>query len=186
MGALVAVLPSDDKETVSGSTGVRGTPVIRDNEPKFKAPVFRCPRCDTVAMQYWAQPYRKESVKESGGPWRNKEVVLQDLAISTCQSCHGRSLWFENRLVYPPQTINQPVPHDMPEELQADFEEARAVAPHSPRAAAALLRMCVENLCKKLTDKTKFDAAIAELEAQGIGSHSAGSRTWTTRPFPSL
>jgi hypothetical protein len=57
---------------------------------------------------------------------------------------------------------------DMPEAVQRDYEEAAAVASASPRAAAALLRMCIEGLCKEVAGKPKFDAAIAELVRRGI------------------
>ncbi len=167
----MAILPSDEKETVSGDTGLRDAPVVRDVEPRFKAVLFRCPhpRCNTVASQFWTSLYKRQ-MEPRGSRWVNLETSIDDLAISTCQACNGKALWFEGRLLFPAKVVSHPTPSDMPKELQKDFEEARAVAPHSPRAAAALLRMCVENLCKKLTGKKKFDAAMAELERQGIPS----------------
>lgn len=56
----------------------------------------------------------------------------------------------------------------MPIAMQADYEEAAAISSISPRASAALLRMCVENLCKHLSAKSKFDDAMDALAKQGL------------------
>ncbi|MDQ6212352.1 DUF4145 domain-containing protein [Achromobacter insolitus] len=53
-------------------------------------------------------------------------------------------------MIYP-SAVAAPPPHpDMPECCLADFEEARQIAARSPRGAAALLRLVVQKLCKKL------------------------------------
>jgi hypothetical protein len=39
---------------------------------------------------------------------------------------------------------------DLPEGIRETYDEARAVSVHSPRAAAALLRLAVEQLCVEL------------------------------------
>ena len=51
---------------------------------------------------------------------------------------------------------------------RGDYEEAAAVSSASPRAAAALLRMCIEGLCKKITGVNSFDKAVAALQEQRI------------------
>ncbi|AVC43234.1 hypothetical protein AL520_30335 [Achromobacter xylosoxidans] len=63
-----------------------------------------------------------------------------------------------------------PLPHaDMPELCRSDFHEARAVVSESPRAAAALLRLCIQRLCIELgrTEKNINDA-IGGLVKDGL------------------
>ncbi|WP_213565259.1 DUF4145 domain-containing protein [Microvirga sp. 3-52] len=79
-------------------------------------------------------------------------------------------MWFEKQLVHPEDNDAPPVSPDMPAELRRDYEEAAAIFSKSPRAAAALLRMCVEGLIKKVTEKDSFDKAITALQARGLPS----------------
>ncbi|WP_292634480.1 DUF4145 domain-containing protein [Mesorhizobium sp.] len=120
-----------------------------------------------VAAQMWTIPYGK-SFKQLGGKFTSLEEQIADLGISQCVACGGRALWFEGTLVYPSQSGDHPIPQDLPPQLQKDFEEAAAVAGASPRAAAALLRMCIEGLCKFVAHKDTFNDAVYELEKQGV------------------
>lgn len=72
-------------------------------------------------------------------------------------------------MVYPGVTA-APMPHeDMPDTVRQDYEEARQIASISPRAAAALLRLCIEKLCIALNaEGTNINAQIAYLVRQGL------------------
>jgi hypothetical protein len=51
-------------------------------------------------------------------------------------------------MLYPTECTS-PMPHpDLPESCLTDYEEAREIAEVSPRGAAALLRLCIQKLCK--------------------------------------
>lgn len=163
----MAVLTGPEKETVSAPTGLRDVSVAPDRSAKFRGTVFTCPRCGVVAAQSWIDTYRKYRDFKTGRMVEVEEK-LEDLALSTCSSCTGRSLWFEGKLFYPKLNSAEPMPIDLPSSVQIDYEEAQAIASTSPRGAAALLRMCVENLCKSVTGKGSFDAAIGELERSGL------------------
>jgi hypothetical protein len=53
--------------------------------------------------------------------------------------------------------------------IQDDYREAASVVGRSPRAAAALLRLCVQKLCKQLgLPGKKIDDDIAELVRRGL------------------
>ncbi|MFT6954666.1 MAG: hypothetical protein ACJAY1_001786 [Glaciecola sp.] len=77
-----------------------------------------------------------------------------------CRACGNGSVWkqFERkdnynynlRLVDPILSNAPERAADMPEEIAKDYEEARLVFIQSPRAAAALLRLALQKLCKHL------------------------------------
>jgi len=57
----------------------------------------------------------------------------------------------------------------MPEEALRDYDEARAVSSQSPRAACALLRVCIERLCTFLEAKgDSLNEQIKYLVANGL------------------
>ncbi len=153
------------------TSGLRTSGVHVDRTPAFRRTVFQCPRleCRAVAAQVWVDVYQRTAfTSQGGGRSHNVDTKIDDLALASCSACKGRSLWFEQQLVYPKAERAEVVPTDLPNEMKKDFEEAAGVAPISPRAAAALLRMIVEELCKKQSGKTKFEDAIAELERRGL------------------
>jgi len=69
-----------------------------------------------------------------------------------------------------PMQSNVPTRHlDMPEDVAADYEEARAIAAVSPRAACALLRVAIERLCLALgAEGDSINAQIGFLVRQGL------------------
>lgn len=91
-----------------------------------------------------------------------------------CRACSNGSVWrqfnrkdnfnYELRLV-DPVTPDAPGPTaDMPEDVKADYNEARLIAHSSPRAAAALLRLALQKICKHLGEPGKhIDTDIRSL-----------------------
>jgi len=99
--------------------------------------------------------------------------------IAICSHCLDPSFWrsfhFNNGLslggsmIYP-ATVTAPMPHpEMPADVMADYEEARNIARQSPKAAAALLRLCVQKLCVYLGEPGKnINADIGALVKKGL------------------
>ena len=132
--------------------------------PVYEAERFHCPfsTCGAFAHMQWSQ-------------------LSYGVVIARCASCYERSIWRQDltkpgvvsekvgTLLYPIATL---APHhhpDLPKEIQPDFEEARLICAQSPRAAAALLRLCVQKLCNHLLDKEgDINTQIGELVKNGL------------------
>jgi len=70
-------------------------------------------------------------------------------------------------------TVRAPSP-DLPEEVQDTYNEARSVVAHSPRAAAALLRLAIEQLCVHLHGEgLTLDKHVALLVSGGLHNQTA-------------
>jgi hypothetical protein len=99
-------------------------------------------------------------------------IQLSNIHISQCYSCDEVSIWRYDALLYPPTKYEIEPNSDMNEDIRADFEEARAILSHSPRGAAALLRLCIQKLCKQLGKLGEnINADIAALVKDGLDSH---------------
>jgi len=136
--------------------------------PKLDLETFNCPHCGALSHAKWLSLLMNQYGQSHHLPQSAK------VAITTC--CPARmSLWLEDddrvtgTMIFPASTI-APLPHpDMPDDIARDFEEARLVFTHSPRAAAALLRLCVQKICNHLMGKPGgIDEQIGQLVADGL------------------
>ncbi|OBZ11131.1 MULTISPECIES: DUF4145 domain-containing protein [Bacillales] len=130
-------------------------------KPVFQSGAFNCPHCNTYSQQTWGNlTWNTDS--EMG-------EVLEDWQSNLCQKCKKFSIWISKELFYP-LGGNVPQPHkDMPEDIKADYIEASKIVNISPRGASALLRLCVEKLCKQLVgDSENINDAIKELVKAGL------------------
>ncbi|KRF60621.1 hypothetical protein ASG99_26495 [Bacillus sp. Soil768D1] len=95
--------------------------------------------------------------------------------ISICQYCSEYSLWEKGVLLYPFQTELPGAHPDMPNEVKGIYEEATKVFQHSPRAAAALLRLAIETMIPLIEEyeikKAKLNTMIGILVQKGIPDH---------------
>lgn len=95
--------------------------------------------------------------------------VVQNLNLSKCYNCKEISLWVHDEIVYPNTKVDITPNNDLPEHIKQLFEEAREIVGSSPKGAAALLRLCVQYLCKELGESGKnIDKDIASLVSKGL------------------
>ena len=141
-------------------------PLAREGEhvaPRLHGDYFHCMHCGVLAQQEW-QTIRAESSSSFAS-------YYPGYSLCTCRNCHGKSLWNvnEERCV-DPVIGGGPRPHvEMPEDVKADYEEARRIVGQSPRGASALLRLAVQKLCKDLGENGEnINEDIKSLVQKGL------------------
>lgn len=159
--------------THSRSISKNGLPVIVNEE--LEEQFAQDPNFDEEQRERYLRFIRQASAGEvlfeKSGSYSGHDYDVLNLNISDCFSCRRKAVWLHERLVYPLVKADISPAADLPEEIRGDFEEARAVFEASPRAAAALLRLCIEKLCGVLQAEGKtLDAKIGDLVSKGLDS----------------
>lgn len=96
---------------------------------------------------------------------------LHNVTVSRCFNCKEASIWIYDRLVYPISGEAPPANADLPDSIRRDYDEAGTILDLSPRGAAALIRLCIQKLCKELGQPGEnINADIAALVATGLDS----------------
>jgi hypothetical protein len=130
--------------------------------PREDEEYFTCPHCGIFGEQQW------EELTSGEFPLENHPKLCR------CWRCKRISLWFGGMMIIPATGGAPPPSPDLPESVRADYDEARAVAGRSRRAAAALLRVAVENLCIHLNGPQRnLDEHIGLLVAKGLAEETA-------------
>src|SRR6476646_9474232 len=114
---------------------------------------------------------------------RNLKVKLLNLHASRCYNCKGFTVWVRDRLVFPSRGDEPPdvvevdfeeVAEDVQEtaedeEVSEDFEEAAAILNKFPRGAAALTRVCIQNMMPLLEENAEnLDENVSSLVRKGL------------------
>lgn len=132
--------------------------------PTLQAHAFNCPRCHVFAQQKWFFLYGANRRDGNGTQYQNQEFM-----VSKCESCGEPTIWHGAAMIYPIHAVAEAPNTDLPDDIRADFEEARLIANFSPRGAAALLRLSIQKLCAHLGQSGKnINADIAALVANGL------------------
>ncbi len=88
---------------------------------------------------------------------------------SQCYACQKITVWVGDSPSHPSAKFDIPPNQDLPDDITCDFEEARSIVDVSPRGAAALLRLCIQKLCKFLGEEgANIDRDIASLVKKGL------------------
>lgn len=117
---------------------------------------FHRPFCNVYAKQEWSQAHR------SGYP-------IPDLFVCDCAHCREDSIWYKEQMIFP-DSGSAALPHeDMPDDVKADYDEARGIVAKSPRGAAGLLRLALQKLMPHLGEPGKnINDDIASLVKKGL------------------
>jgi predicted RNA-binding Zn-ribbon protein involved in translation (DUF1610 family) len=112
-------------------------PFVRFDCPLCSAPSF----CDICYLGY-------------------KNNVDSEAVMLICRACGKGSIWkrydwkdnynYNLKLIEPIIPDAPPASLDMPDDVKTDYNEARMVVNYSTRAAAALLRLALQKLCRHL------------------------------------
>ncbi len=112
--------------------------------PKYDEKQFHCIHCGVFAQQRWYDT------------WINKVNRIQTgMRVSECTHCGKWAFWFEERMVVPADVPVEPPHNDLPDDCKKYYTEAMNVFGQSPRSAAALLRLCIQNLMPHLGQSGK-------------------------------
>src|SRR5438552_2697819 len=94
--------------------------------PTLNADAFHCPHCNVYAHQYWADP----NVMFQAMPVRN----LDGVRVSYCRRCDNFAIWLVGRMIHPSESTAPMPSTDMPDDVRADYTEARDILIRSPRS----------------------------------------------------
>ncbi len=133
-------------------------------QPALNFVAFNCSKCHVYSKQDWYNLTATRIHQQ-----RHQSYENNDFRISICESCKFPTIWNDKKMVFPLYSTAEPPVEDMPEDVKADFEEARLITNQSPRGAAALLRLAIQKLCKHLGQPGKnINDDIAALVANGL------------------
>lgn len=133
--------------------------------PAFELNAFNCPLCNAYAHIEWSCKIR--------------ENFNYAVSTATCAKCNQASLWratfsetngrvVSTQMIYPDISISVIPEIDMPDDVKADFEEAKSVFHKSPKASAALLRLALQKLLMHLGEPgNNINDDIKSLVSQG-------------------
>jgi hypothetical protein len=129
--------------------------------PEQGKSAFNCPSCNAYAKQLWGDAY----APFGGGGYSN----VGGVTFAYCTHCKNESIWVGNKLIYPASTQAPPPNSDLPDDILPDYQEACNIVGDSPKGAAALLRLCIQKLCKHLGEPGKnINSDIASLVKKGL------------------
>jgi len=124
--------------------------------PRFGDDKFHCIQCQVFANQTWHNVF----VEKIGPSVFN---------ASRCAHCNKITYWYNKSIAWPDNSPTEPIHPDLPADCAIEFEEARNIFSRSPRAAAALLRLCVQKLLPHLGEGGKnINDDIKSLVSKGL------------------
>ena len=136
-------------------------------EPKSKTYGFRV---QPIRHYEGGKPYgvvvdpRAKFIPQSGD-----DLALHGFYVSMCTRCEKPTLWRGKEMLFPALGEVEAPNADLEDTIKRDYNEAAAIVGRSPRGAAALLRLCLQNLFKQLgLGQTSSNDAIKELVKRGL------------------
>ena len=134
---------------------------------------YHCPYCNVYAKQFYANLHAFSHYETDNTVVRINSTFNEQIdpkwTVTKCQHCNKVAFWNEDNLIYPSKNIAPSPNIDLSEDIKNDYQEAANVFSNSPRAAAALLRLALQKLCKQLGEKGEnINEDIKCLVAKGL------------------
>ena len=127
--------------------------------PTFKEKQFNCIHCGVFADQAW----HKVLINVPQG-WEQTKFDS-----SKCKHCEEWTFWYDGKMIVPTEAPVEPHHPDLPDDCIPEYDEAREIFARSPRASAALLRLCIQKLMPHLGESGKnVNDDIKSLVAKGL------------------
>lgn len=150
--------------------------------PRTRLEKFTCPHCGAISAQLWGAMLAGDNISKvanlpaltagclrGSNHWREIIGSNGHWIISCCENCENICIWKDEKMIYPDTIVVDEPNEDLPEDIKNDYREAASILNKSPRGAAALLRLCVQKLCKYLGKKGKnLNDDIGELAKEGL------------------
>ena len=132
-------------------------------KPESEREDFHCPFCGVHTHQIWGDILENASIDGSG--WHH----MPNFKGALCNKCKEISIWKSGKLIYP-DNPNMPTPNeDLLPDIKKDYNESASIIERSPKAAAALLRLGIQKLCKQLGEKgIDLNEDIGSLVKKGL------------------
>ena len=129
--------------------------------PQYGANEFNCPHCGAYSTQFWidTDSLRFHHSTEVRNRLGIRISFVGNIAFCACLRCRNITVWVAEQVtddrpaemydwnqVYPITSSAPPPSEDIPKEIFKEYSEARSIVGDSPRAAAAMLRLCLQKL----------------------------------------
>jgi len=145
--------------------------------PKHAASEFHCPHCGVYAHQLWSHINGCGDFYSNGFGYQSNlsesdslhTAVDEEYTISYCEHCCEVAFWKNSKILYPKTQIIDEPNEDLSKEVKNLYNEAGFIVNDSPRAAAALIRLALQILCKDLGEKGEnINDDIKSLVVKGL------------------
>lgn len=137
---------------------------------------FHCPLCNVYSKQLWGRIIIKEGY--NGDSFLNSVDNFSSIlpesryTASKCTHCDQILLWVDEKIIYPKVNTIQSPNSDLGDNVITYYNEAASIINDSPRAAAALLRLALQKLCKDLGEAgDNINVDIKELVKKGLNTN---------------
>ena len=129
--------------------------------PSLWSDGFNCAHCHAFCAQNWG----RINLIIGSTNFGQSDVFT----LCRCARCHEFSIWRGEQLLFP-ASRTVPTPNsDLPQDIVDDYDEASEILNRSPRGAAAILRLCIQKLCKVLGEPgVNINQDIASLVRKGL------------------
>ncbi len=134
----------------------------RQGEPKFRGMMIGSDEYQQVIGGFYDLLIRESP------SLLQREFIPSYFRFARCQSCSEFTVWVKKEIIYP-RSFSFPEPNeDLNDEIKKLYCEAATVFQDSPRASAALLRLCIEELCQQLGETGALNTCIGNLVKKGM------------------